>query len=974
MKQILLTTVFILSMAFGSFAQSIESDFFDKVSYVGAFGSVDWTKGWTEWNPIDKEYPDATVTKGNGQFTFAAATHITSDETWSGVIKIDGWVYVDAGATLTIEAGTIVRSTQKSGLFIQRGAKINAVGTSSNPIVFTSNQAAGLRANSDWAGIVICGKAVNNLPGGEGITEGGIDTSYGGNDPHDNSGKLEFVRIEFPGFEVATGSEINGLTLCSVGDATTIDHIQVSYSGDDGYEWFGGSVNAKYLISYKTEDDDFDTDNGFVGLVQYGLISRDKDIVDSDTANAFESDNDASGSTNLPFTNAVFSNISAFGPFASAETGTLAKNHEEGAAMRIRRSSKLQIYNALFAGWGRGVRLESDNTLTAAQNGEMNLSNTIIAGIKNDKYKVDGTILDAAALEIWFLTTAKENQMLATTTDAMIKDPFNYTALNFLPASGSPVFNSSYWFEATPNTDEASIDNSFFDHVSYAGAFGSVDWTEGWTEWNPIDKEYPDATVTKGNGQFAYSTGTHITSDETWNGVIKLDGWVYVDAGATLTIDAGTIVRGTQKSGLYIQRGAKINAVGTSSNPIVFTSNQAAGLRANSDWAGIVLCGKAINNLPGGEGITEGGIDASYGGNDPHDNSGKLEFVRIEFPGFEVATGSEINGLTLCSVGDATTIDHIQVSYSGDDGYEWFGGSVNAKYLISYKTEDDDFDTDNGFVGLVQYGLISRDKDIVDSDTANAFESDNDASGSTNLSFTHAVFSNISAFGPFASAETGTLAKNHEEGAAMRIRRSSKLQIYNGLFAGWGRGVRLESDNTLTAAQNGEMNLSNTIIAGIKNDKYKVDGTILDAAALEIWFLTTAKENQMLATNADAKITDAFNYTALNFLPLNGSPVENASYWFTTSVSPEISNEASLISYPNPFSGSANIELQLKKESFVRIFVTDMAGRTVSYLQEGQLPAGQHRFVFDGSNLPKGLYLAKVITNDSQKAVKMMLK
>ncbi|MFY9151025.1 MAG: hypothetical protein WAO52_03350, partial [Prolixibacteraceae bacterium] len=140
MKQILLSSMFILSMVFGSVAQSIDSDFFDKVSYVGAFGSVDWTKGWTEWNPIDKSYPEATITKGNGQFTFSAGTHLTADETWSGVIKLDGWVYVDAGATLTVEAGTIIRGTQKSGLFIQRGGKINAVGTSTNPIVFTSNQ------------------------------------------------------------------------------------------------------------------------------------------------------------------------------------------------------------------------------------------------------------------------------------------------------------------------------------------------------------------------------------------------------------------------------------------------------------------------------------------------------------------------------------------------------------------------------------------------------------------------------------------------------------------------------------------------------------------------------------------------------------------------------------------------------------------------------------------------------------------
>ena len=136
MKQILLSSIFILSLVFGSVAQSIDNDFFDKVSYVGAFGSVNWTNGWTEWDPINKVYPEATVTKGNGQFTNSAGTHIAANETWSGVVKLNGWVYVDAGATLTIDAGTIVRATQKSGLFVQRGGKINAVGTSTNPIVY----------------------------------------------------------------------------------------------------------------------------------------------------------------------------------------------------------------------------------------------------------------------------------------------------------------------------------------------------------------------------------------------------------------------------------------------------------------------------------------------------------------------------------------------------------------------------------------------------------------------------------------------------------------------------------------------------------------------------------------------------------------------------------------------------------------------------------------------------------------------
>ncbi len=522
-----------------------------------------------------------------------------------------------------------------------------------------------------------------------------------------------------------------------------------------------------------------------------------------------------------------------------------------------------------------------------------------------------------------------------------------------------------------------SITNAFFDKVNYIGAFdGVIDWTKNWTNFDPVNTTYPEATATKGNGQFSRSAGLQITASETWSGVIKLDGWVYVKEGATLTIEPGTIIRGTNKSVLVVERGGKIMAVGTESKPIVFTSNQGAGLRANSDWAGVVICGKAINNNAGGEGIAEGGIDSPYGGTASDDNSGELKYVRIEFPGFEVAKDKEINGLTLYSVGSQTKINYVQVSHSGDDGFEWFGGSVNAKYLISYKTEDDDFDTDNGFNGMVQFGLVLRDPNIVDTDAANAFESDNDASGSTAEPFTKAIFSNISAFGPAKSAtEPATLLANHAGGSAMRLRRNTKLQIYNSAFLGWGMGLRLESDGSQTAAQTDVLTVKNTLFAGIRGDKFKEDGTIFDAASLQTWFQTPVRRNQLIATNAEVKIADPFNLSAPNFQPQAGSPVFNASYWVPTAVNPVFrSEEISLINYPNPFNGITNIELNLKSESFVRVQVLDLSGRVVSHLQEGTLTGGKHQFEFDGTRLPKGLYVAKVVAGQEQKTIKMIYR
>jgi len=522
-----------------------------------------------------------------------------------------------------------------------------------------------------------------------------------------------------------------------------------------------------------------------------------------------------------------------------------------------------------------------------------------------------------------------------------------------------------------------SISNEFFDKVTYVGAFDGVsDWTSGWANFDPVNTAYPEATVTKGNGQFSRATGLQITANETWSGVIKLDGWVYVKEGATLTIEPGTIIRGTNKSVLVIERGAKIKAVGTQTQPIVLTSNQGVGFRANSDWAGLVICGKGINNNPGGEGIAEGGIDAPYGGTDNTDDSGELKYVRIEFPGFEVAKDKEINGLTLYSVGSKTKINYIQVSYSGDDAFEWFGGAVNAKYLISYKTEDDDFDTDNGFCGMVQFGLVSRDPAIVDTDAANGFESDNDASGSTAEPFTKAIFSNLSAFGPAKSAtEPATLAANHAGGSAMRLRRNTRLQIYNSLFMGWGLGLRLESDGSQTAASNDVLTVQNCIIAGIRGDKFKEDGTIFDAASLQTWFLDSKRKNQLIATNDEVKINAPFSYTALNFQPLTGSPVYNKSSWAPSSVLFEKANSPiQLSSFPNPFNNSTQIVLNLNAETEVKVCVLDYSGRTVATLSEGILNSGKHRFTFDASTLSKGIYFARVLSNKGQNTIKMIAR
>ena len=245
-----------------------------------------------------------------------------------GTYSLKGYVYVTNGATLTIEAGSVIKSdvTEKGALIIERGAKLIASGTPSLPIVFTSGKPAGQRAPGDWGGIIMLGKAPTNRPLDPAPTiEGGVGRQYGGTDPLDESGILRYVRIEFAGIAAEPGSEINGLTLGGVGSGTIIENVQVSFGNDDAFEFFGGTVNARNLIAFATADDDFDFDFVYTGKIQFGVSCRKPDFVDGgDAGNAIECDNDAASTLATPRTKPQLSNFTFIGPNNAAGT---AANH-----------------------------------------------------------------------------------------------------------------------------------------------------------------------------------------------------------------------------------------------------------------------------------------------------------------------------------------------------------------------------------------------------------------------------------------------------------------------------------------------------------------------------------------------------------------------------------------------------------------------------------------------------------------------
>ena len=302
---------------------------------------------------------------------------ITANANWTKdkIYVLMGLVYVNSGVTLNIQPGTIIKGAPKEQdplaagqggtLIIEAGAKINAAGTAAEPIVFTSLKYAGSRNYGDWGGVVIIGKAPHNREGSrapEGGIRGGKDKAGLGTDniADDNSGVLQYVRIEFGGIALSnqTNSEINGLTLYAVGSGTTIDHIQVSYSGDDSYEWFGGTVNAKNLIAFRGWDDDFDTDWGFVGKVQYALSLRDPQYADQSGSNGFESDNFNGAGTpatgpnaGLPLTAPTFANVSVFNFNTAPNSNTNAGTGPYQSAMHLRRNTAISIYNSVFVGY-----------------------------------------------------------------------------------------------------------------------------------------------------------------------------------------------------------------------------------------------------------------------------------------------------------------------------------------------------------------------------------------------------------------------------------------------------------------------------------------------------------------------------------------------------------------------------------------------------------------------------------------------
>lgn len=386
-----------------------------------------------------------------------------------GSYVLNGKCYIDSLAGIRIGAGATIRGVRKttadsaSAIIVCRGGYINAQGTEASPITFTGT--AGDEIPGAWGGIVLLGQSTVNKtnPVIEGVNlpslPTGINVSYGGSIPADSSGIITYAKILYAGASVSANNELNGLTLGGVGSRTKLEHIYVAFGADDGFEFFGGTVNAKWLISRSSNDDQFDFDFGYTGNIQYALAYLDPTIPGVTTpynsdANGIESDNDGTGSGDLPLTNPHISNLTIVGGSGAAVTGSLYGS-------RWRRNTNATIENAVVMGYNPSVFFGTPppnnvvfcNSLIhtfSALPATFNVCN-------NSIYTTGATSNDSIRLVRPFGTTCGNI----------------FNQIDFRPnATTSPARSGAVW-NWSPS--------GFFQQVTYRGAFDPAGTARQWT-------------------------------------------------------------------------------------------------------------------------------------------------------------------------------------------------------------------------------------------------------------------------------------------------------------------------------------------------------------------------------------------------------------------------------------------------------------------------------------------------------------
>lgn len=381
----------------------------------------------TDNNPDDTtlkgEIPTGTTLTGN----ITANATLTSGSSY----KLSGGLHVKAGNTLTIEPGVTVVAVDDDApdyILIEQGAKIDAQGTASNPIVMTSE----LKKSGAWGGIHICGRAQTNA--GEGVLSEIGNAPYGGSDDSDNSGTLRYIRLEYTGFALDEEHEANGISFYGVGNGTTVEYVQAYKGSDDGFEFFGGSVNVKHMVVTDCTDDSFDWTEGWNGRGQF-LVAYQSGEEECDCL--MECDNNGNNFDATPVAHPILSNLTLVGDNSANNT----------RGIRLRAGTQAEIYNSIITGKAKCITLETEQTEQALLSGTSKLQHIAMSSDLNSENGI-------------------------------------YTAEMFAAATG----NSTDYVNALANDYVGTLsggvtpDDTFFTRVDYKGAVSaSDDWTSGWT-------------------------------------------------------------------------------------------------------------------------------------------------------------------------------------------------------------------------------------------------------------------------------------------------------------------------------------------------------------------------------------------------------------------------------------------------------------------------------------------------------------
>lgn len=428
--------------------------------------------------PVDAAVTPIDAPETGG--TVVLSTDITTNTTLTAdkIYKIPRLkqLFVEPGATLTIEPGTVIQGGQGAVLVITRGAKIMAAGTKDKPIILTTDQPDGMKTSGYWGGLLVLGAApinvnVNSTPPAteatfEAFTSAIPEGKFGGTNPADNSGVLKYVHIEFAGFNFVADREFNNLTLCGVGTGTTIDFVQVHGGSDDGVEFFGGTVNVKHIVSSQNGDDGFDTDNGWQGKGQFIVIQNVSPQGSVEASNGFESDNHATAASYeaAPRTLPTLYNVTMLGDHAYAAGSSFATV--------LRRGTGGHYFNHIIMDFPLGLEFRDAATKTSLDMGNLYFKNSIIFnnaanGMNWQPPQASGDIDESS----YMTNAAWSNRFVDPGLPAARNAK---TAPDWKPMAGAAALTGG----ATPPSD------GFFDATAtFVGAVGSDDWTLGWTSY-----------------------------------------------------------------------------------------------------------------------------------------------------------------------------------------------------------------------------------------------------------------------------------------------------------------------------------------------------------------------------------------------------------------------------------------------------------------------------------------------------------